>query len=488
MKNQLRILLLMFVLFFQSGGQAAERVEFVANKIHSLVVFVKSVAGDPHGSEPLKQLFENSKFHNSESEHYLQEYQDLDRALNRYISFSGYPTDRKDGESVANLVLIQSAFATSLPDFQNRMLGMLRNEEQEKLMQVLNFFEPIHEKLLWTPYHQELEKAVALYTKKSKQWKLDEMFEKASQFYNAKWPSNQKFRISLFPIPPKSRGSVASSYGAFESVGIIIGEKDIEGRFGVVFHELCHSLYDAESVEFQKQLSKWFQVNKSPFSRPANAWLNEALATVLGNGWAYYKMTGELDKTSWYNDPTIEGFSKALYPEVVKSLEADQSIDQKFVDITIQTFQKTFPQYLKDFGSLLSSVSIFTDGSFGTTVPFSKQLRGMYRIQSMNSSSPINHEESVKILKEDQSSTVLFFAKWRNTKQFESIKRDFPYITEKVEKAQKGKNLLGVFDHEGQKIIISLLNDNVGFDFIIAKLKALKQIEKLNEFLDLDTI
>ncbi len=483
---KLATFVLIFLIYIQS--QATEKVEFVANRIHSLLVFVSTISGDPHGSTAIKELFEKSSFNSNESKQKIKQFEGLDSAFQRYIAFEGIPKERKKGLSVEKMIWIQSAFATSLDDLSQRTIGIIRYDEQSQFFEVLKYFEPIHDQLLWKPNSKELEQTATLFQKKAVQWKLDDLFKKAVKFYDSKWPETQKFRVSLFPIPKGSNHSIASSYGAFESVGVIIGEKDIEGRFGVIFHELCHSLYDAQSLEFQNQLSKWYQENRSPYSRMTYSWMNETLATILGNAWAYSKITGKLEKTSWYAQPTIDGFAKALYPEVLKYLEGNQSLDQKFVEASIQVFQKTFPDSIKELGSLLTNLSFFTDGSFGTSRTMAKDLRGVFRIQSMGYSSPINHEESLQILRDNRTSTVFFLVHRSNIKQFDYLKTEFPFLTKYVKQAQNGKSLLGLFDQDGKKYLIGLVKDDVGFDFVLEKLKVLKKIEKLNEFIDLDTI
>lgn len=484
----MKSLIVFLVLLSTLQSRASEKVEFVANRIHSLMVFVTTISGDPHGSVPIKELFEKSSFNNSESRKKIEQFEKLDKALQRYIAFEGTPAERKNGISVEKLIWTQSAFAENLNDLMQRTQGLIQYDEQTQFLSVMKYFEPIHDQLLWNVYSKELERSASEFKNKAKIWNLDEMFGKAVKFYNSKWPENQKFRISLFPIPKDANQSSASSYGAFESVGVIIGAKDLEGQFGVIFHEMCHSLYDAQDLDFQNQISKWYGVSRSPYAKMAYGWMNETLATILGNGWAYFRITGKIDKSSWYNQPTIEGFSKALYPEVLKYLNNNQTMDQKFVETSIQIFQKTFPESIRELSTLLTNLSFFTDGSFGSTRTVAKDLRSLYRIQTMGSSSPINNEESLLALKENQTATVFMLAHWNNIKQFEVLKTDYSVISNLVSRAQKGKNLLGLFDIDGRKFVISLINENQGYDFVIRKLKALKKIDKLNEFLDLDTI
>ena len=468
--------------------QAAEKVEFVANKIHSLMVFVEAVSGSQTQPPSLKQLFDKSRFNNPASAKMIAQYQDLRPVLDRFIKFEDVPSDRNNGVSVRSLVWIQSAYAADLADYQSRVMGFMQYNEMSQFRKVLEYFSPIHETLLWNPYSKELDKKVAFFEQQSKAWKLDELFKKAKHFYNSEWPEDQKFRISLFPIPPDARRSTASSYGAFESVGVIIGEKGDEGRFGVIFHELCHSLYATQGVDFQRKMSKWFAESKSPYGKLAHVWMDEVFATILGNGWAYSKIAGELDKAEWYNEPTINTFSKAFYPEVLKYLEAGRAIDEKLIKSAIDTFQKKFPDSIKELEPILANLVLVTDGSFGSSRPFSQLLRNSYRIRGMNSSSPINHVDTLKAIKEADTSTVFVIANWRNTKQLDSFKIDFPSLVNQMGRAQQGRNLLGIFDIDGRKFIVSILKEPKGYEYLAEKLKSIKKIDRLNEFLDLDTI
>ena len=133
-------------------------------------------------------------------------------------------------------------------------------------------------------------------------------------------------------------------------------------------------------------------------------------------------------------------------------------------------------------------MTFITDGSFGSTHPISLQLRSLYRIQSMSSSSPIDHVETLREIKEDPASTVFVVSHWENAKQFNALEVDFPLVETHVSKTRKGQNVLGIFDVEGRKFVVIMLKDGQNFDYVIGKLKKIKKIEKLNEFIDLDKI
>ena len=63
----------------------------------------------------------------------------------------------------------------------------------------------------------------------------------------------------------------------------------------MVFHEICHSLYEAQPPAFQHEFERYFTESSSPHARLAYQQVNEALATALGNGWAYARAGGGQD-------------------------------------------------------------------------------------------------------------------------------------------------------------------------------------------------
>ncbi|RYF31747.1 MAG: hypothetical protein EOO38_31440 [Cytophagaceae bacterium] len=118
---------------------------------------------------------------------------------------------------------------------------------------------------------------------------------------------------------------------------------------GVILHEMCHVLYDEQPAEIQHEIQKWFDENPSSFAPAAYTFFDEAMATALGNGYAYKELKGQMDSTEWYNNPYINGFAKALYPVAEQYLNSGKPIDKAFIDAAIAIFEKTFPDSLTDY-------------------------------------------------------------------------------------------------------------------------------------------
>lgn len=480
------LILFAAVTLLSSLLHASQKVEFTANRIHALLVFVETISGTSNRPQQIKKVFDESKFNNDESKKHIENFKQLDAAFGNFFEYEGLPKERKNGVGVRTLVTTQSAFSRDLNDFRQRILGLMKYDELSQLIGVLSYFEPIYESLIWSPNLKALNKATQEFKNKSKSWKLDEMFGKVTAFYSSSWPKDQVFRISLYPVPKEAKNSNGQSFGAFESIGFIIGE-DIEQKFGVVFHELCHSVYDAQSAEFQKKLSSWFLKSSSQFSLPAYGLFNEAMATALGNGWAYEKAKGKSDEGEWYNDDKINGLAKAVYPKVVEYLNLNKAIDEEFVNHTINKFAEEFPNSLSEFGTFFSAgLVMLSDGTVSSSGDLRRELRRHFRVQSIYSRSSIDHEESKKDILNNELDTVLFFLNEKNLKQLNGLKDVLPKIDDILKKVQRGKTQIGMFSFEKRKVIIVVLQDSSDAIKVIQWMGKERLVETLEKFQKLE--
>jgi hypothetical protein len=475
----LLILLLSFKVF------ATPHVEFTANRIHALLVFVEAISGAPNRPPHIKKIFEESKFNNSASLEKIKEFKELDSAQGRFLDFTHLPKERFGGISIRSQISIQSAFAKDLNDYRERILGLMTYSELNKFFIVLSYFEPIYDQLIWRNSQKELNRTVEVFKQKAVLWKMDKLFVKSAKFYSSSWPDNQNFRVSLYPIPRGANMSNAQSFGSFESVGIILGDKNIEGKFGVVFHELCHSLYDAQSAEIQKQWDKWFIESTSKYGPLTNKWINESLATALGNGWAYVKAKGKMDKQEWYHHDKINGLAQAIYPKAVDYLESDRAVDKEFIDFSISEFEKKFPQSLNEFETYLSEMLMLTDGDFGSSAETRRELRKHFRIQSLRTNNPIDHQTSKGEIRENALATIFIVLTQENKRQLEAIEDVLPGISKIKKNIKAGKNQIGLFDFEKRKVIILILDKPNDLNKALAWMGSNRKVDTLNALVNI---
>ena len=369
------------------AAQAKVGVEYRVSRMHGLFDFALAVAGYPHQAESMVRVFDSSREKTPSVVAAVAALDHLHSSLEAGVEFVSPVASRTRGESIHQILLGQSFFAKDLADFQIRATGLLTPNDQTVLFDSLAKLEPVFDRLVW----KNSEKALNDHRRKLEalagKAKLDEMFEKAVAFYGAKWPSGLPFTVGLYPTPfVKEKGyrnsTHSSSQGTIEEHGVMMvkNEEDLAGSFGTIFHELCHSLYasqtDQEMIEFEKA----FETNRSAHSILAYNYINEALATALGNGWAAEKAAGRVDGGHWYTNPYIDGFAKAIFPIVKENVEHAKKMDAAFVSKVIDAFAQKFPEAPYEFEALFNRVVVVTESM--TSSDLRRAFRNRFAISS----------------------------------------------------------------------------------------------------------
>ncbi|MBX9889835.1 MAG: hypothetical protein K2X94_00995 [Amoebophilaceae bacterium] len=121
---------------------------------------------------------------------------------------------------------------------------------------------------------------------------------------------------------------------------------DFKGDLGTVIHEISHIIYQCQKPAKQIAMERFFMQHPSPYAFMAYQNLNEALATVLGNGLFMEYLTGTEDMA--YNDPYIPGFAASIYKDVKHYVTTGKTIDKPFFNLMIKRFAKRFPRAKED--------------------------------------------------------------------------------------------------------------------------------------------
>lgn len=382
-------------------------LEFTSNEIHGLVNFVETVSGHPHRSPSLKEFFAKSKYNTPETGKKLDEFRQLESDIDQTIEFPGYPVDRHVGINVSQLFLIRSAYSKSLKDFQERTVGLVPMSLQSRYFRLLSYFLPIYRDLVWGPTHKKLAHHILVMKELGKKTAVSDMFNRAKTFYRSDWPEQAEFRLTMVPIPGNKGSARSESLLAFESISVLVDNEDHAQKFSVIFHELCHSLFESQPKEFQKTFEQFFTGSKSRYARYAYHLMNEGLATALGNGWAYKRATGKMNEGSWYDHRYIDQYSKALYPIVEKYVKNSKPIDEAFVAQAIEIFAKTFPESLQDLGNLFTHVSLLSDESVMPARSAAQLMHDSFSVWSMRSRSIRDKEKIFDDLGKETSTLVI---------------------------------------------------------------------------------
>lgn len=403
-------LLMLAIVAIPNFLYASDALEFNKSEIHGLVNFVETISGNPHRSKSLKEYFEKSKHNTPEVNKKIDEFRDLVSDLDQTVQFPGYPDDRHMGINISQLFLIRSAYSKNLRDFQERTVGLVPMSLQARYLKSLEYFLPIYRALIWEPTSKKLDNHIAKMKQLGKTAKVSEMFDKAKTFYRSEWPTGAKFRLTMVPIPGAKGSAKSESLVAFESISVLVDSKEHEQKFSVIFHELCHSLFESQSKEFQKKFEESFRHADSPYARYAYHLMNEGLATALGNGWAYKRATGKMNPGSWYNHRYVEEYAKALYPTVEKYIDATKPIDDGFIKEAIEIFARTFPEAPRDLENLLTHVFLSADERVIPVKAASRLLHDKFNVWSMESYSLANPEKIKEGLSKGTNTAVVMIS------------------------------------------------------------------------------
>lgn len=383
------------------------------------------------------------------------------------------PDNRRQSRTTYDLIDIALVNSSAIPEFRDRIIGVLPNSELQKLIQVMKEMEVYYDRLIWNDNEAKLiNQRIAL---EKYNIQCSESFTKINHFYNSCWIMEVPFVVALYPIPGGSGNSTATPHANSLCVGVLTDETDHVGRIGVVLHEMCHVLYDEQSSEFQHKLESYFAENKSPYSQFAYNFFDEGLATGLGNGWAYNSLSGELDPNPWYNNEYINGFGKALYPLIEEYISNNRQIDREFVNKAIDLFAGAFPNSITDYGILLNRVSIYNDADNGPEIDKVMNLVGSYfQMTSSNFSSPILDPTALKYLKTGNQ-TQLVVIDSNQEVNIKELKKIFPELS-KVKIAPN--KIYSFFDSKKRPIIILYATDRANLDLLLKEMFTKKYFDK----------
>mgnify|MGYP007063389346 CR=1 FL=1 len=470
-----------FIIIGIQFAWAAPTVKISQGKILGLWAFLNSISNGQRASEIINNIYINSSFNNKNNQQQIKRLIDIrDLHFNQRYSFRDYP--KKRGEmswDVDQFFTLQAAKSKSVDDFFGRTTQILPPFEHRELFKIIKNFESVYLKLIWTPSKGKLKKYQEKLEAISKKSNLPNLFGKAIKFYNSHWPDSLPINVVVYPIPGKKGRTSATMVSDTAPLEVLLDEKDIVGRFGVVFHEISHGIYESQPKSFQKMINDFFKDSKSKFSNFTYSILNEGLATAIGNGWAYEKISGSVDKSDWYAKQDINLFAKGIYPEVKSYLKNNKSIDKEFLKYCIKKYEEIFPKAHFSYYNLLGNVWLGTDSNFDAGEA-GFQLRNYFRVGGMQRSSPIEHKFTIRSFERSQKSDNAVIVVFKDKKEFkwfsEKVDALKPYSKKIMEFKKSG--LFTFFDKRKKPFLIFKVNN---FDEFRTILKRLQKIQFMKE-------
>lgn len=382
------------VLLLILGAAEVKSIELkiAASQTNALVQFLIACQQGNTNSSLYQQLMA-SKYNTENTRTMLKKWDELEK--HNMLQFEGFPETRHSGRSVIDLIVIQSARAKNASELAQQCMGYFTQPELKKFKEILLYFEPIYRELFWQPNLKAIHTKLKQVQEYVKQKNIQDLFNKAAAFYGAKWDDEFPFYVLINPLAGKVTYTTARPMGQVLIADLVLTENDLAGWLGVVFHEMCHVLYNSQSRETQEALEKYFTTHAEVGYRlPAYNWFNEAMATALGNGWLVEKLTGRIDSTEWYNNNYINRFAHVIYPLVKEYAEAGIMFDGNFVDRCISLFKEEFRGINTEPEHLFTFINMAAD-----TMPAScyNELFKYFRPRSLDCETPLTINSLEKV-------------------------------------------------------------------------------------------
>ncbi|MCG2617081.1 hypothetical protein LZZ85_22485 [Terrimonas sp. NA20] len=472
----MKFLLLPLVLLLASAHVSFSQsiVRFKSSKPYAVLSFVETASGQEVHSSTFKRYIDTSALKNDTAfSSLLNDFGRINLSYN--YSREEYPAGRRQTRSTYDLLIIAAVRSNSLREFQENSIGILSNNAHQQLFRVLEKAEPYYDRFVWAGSERSVkDQIIGL---KKYEAKANEMFRAFRHLYNSTWPDAIPFDVSVFPIPAVSGNTSATPHANSLCVAVLTGNKDLPGTMGVTLHEICHVLYDEQSGGFQHELDAMFKTSRSPFAAITYGFFDEAMATALGNGYAYKHFTGQIDTTSWYNNPYIDGFAHAIYPLVEDYLAKKKTIDSSFVAQSIELFGKAYPRSLSDYSILLNNMFLYADAEASQDRARLKKIIGKYFSSSRyNFSSPVLHEYSIGYIKKSKA-TQLIIVDQNQDSTISELKKTLPEL-EALLKDQRSPNyVVSFFDNTKRPVVLIRVTSEAFLDKAFSLLKQKQYVD-----------
>lgn len=475
MKRTLILVICLLIIHYKSVS--APLLSFKVSKAVCLLTFLETASGEPHSSSTFRKYI---KDHIAVED--TTDFKTLLRAfaalsLDNSYTLPQYPVQRQKPRSSAGLIKMAAVQSKDLPDFFERIKGMLPNEQWLSLKDVMGRAQYFYAQVIRQEDNNDLDKqlrALKMYYDKT-----DAAFLKIRTFYGGVWPDNTGFNIALYPIPGNAGNTNATPHNNSLVMAVLTKETDHESRMGVAMHEIGHVLYEEQPLALQWRLDSAFLENTSLSMPYAYGYIDEALATACGNGWMYEFLTGKVEDGAWYNDEYIDKYAHGLYPLVKLYVDNFKTIDRSFVKKAIAIFEEQFPEAAFEFNNLFNQMNFYTDANSTEQYRNIKNtLNRYYRVSGCHSSYPIADPQSLDMAS-NSIGTQLFVIHTNRSENFGALKRIFPELSSVNESEE---SIISFIDKQKRPVVIVNVNNDARID---AAFKKMTEIKKISQSLSL---
>lgn len=351
------------------------------NRIQGLLDMALSYCGGDEGSPVLQKVLERAPPGASDAEH-LRRFCDMDRWRD-FRSAEGRP--RGYGRWSSPWWRLQDA-AVLAPDrqvFGQRIAVDYSEGERRIILDALASIESRYRQEVEAPLARQASTMAGGLRDHMRKHRMDALLAAVAAFYGSPGAADLPWVIGLSPVPAGGGSFSATVNGHVVRSFMPVDSRDYTGYGSVVVHEVGHVLFADQPIAQVDRIRAAFRNARSPNRRYAEAWLNEALATAVGNGWAYRRMAGHDDVAPWYHDPVIDAYAKAMAPAVYAYLDAGVPMDDALMAGWADAFDRALPDARRNPDALLPNLVLVTSAGREVAGELQRSLRTRVQVRSL---------------------------------------------------------------------------------------------------------
>ncbi len=446
--------LLIILVFCSSLYRAQQIINIKFSKPFAILKFLETAKGSHSISKTYKHQIDTSYLSkNKEFKKLVRDYTSIN--LDYVYTKEQFPVKRKHMTSTWDLICIASISSNTNEEFFAKIIGVIPNSDYLLLKQIVTNIEPLYDAFIYTNHATMIAGKVQELSELSP--KLNVLFEKFKSFYGSSWDKTIPFNLTVYPILGNRGQTTATPHANSLEMGILTQEDDNFTLLSVGMHEMCHVLYDEQSLQMQEMIDDAFSDSTTIYSQFAYHYIDEALATALGNGYVYKKLTSEIDTSEWYNDTYINVYAKAIYPLVETYLDSNKQLDRTFIYKSIDIFKKTFPNAIYEYEPNFINTNLYfeTENELEYN-DLQNYLHNYFKIYSSNSSYPLLNTETLNLVKTSPETQVMFVYK-NQAQALLKLQTLFP----KLIGLHVKKNMLIHFIDKNNRTIIIVKAENI---------------------------
>lgn len=173
----------------------------------------------------------------------------------------------------------------------------------------------------------------------------------------------RRVTVELLPLPRENGEQQAAWDGDLVTMNVRAGGSRLSTLFGILAHELCHALYERRARAVDADLRHRVCAARDLQPLRAYLWLDEALATCIGNAFTVERIFGEEPEDEWYHHERIDASAKALAPLASQYLRRRRVLDGDLLASAVQRLRRAFGRVVSA-SELLAQVVVLADASF----------------------------------------------------------------------------------------------------------------------------